>query len=76
MVLTLSFNGNCRAYIVSTKNATLLKDADARAAYEKEVQEWIKAKVASHKYLRGGVRIVEVIPKRCTSYSPTFILPD
>ena len=52
-----------RAYVVSTRNATLPPSSPERAAYEKEVQEWIKTKVAKHKFLRGGVRVVDVIPK-------------
>lgn len=49
--------------MVSTKNAELLADPKARAAFEKEIQEWIKTKVAKHKYLRGGVRVIEAVPK-------------
>jgi len=52
-----------RAYVVSTNNAALLAEPSKRAAFEKEVQEWIKSRVARHKYLRGGVRVVEAIPK-------------
>jgi len=31
--------------------------------FGREVQAWIKTKVARHKFLRGGVIVVEVIPK-------------
>ncbi|KAF9514789.1 hypothetical protein BS47DRAFT_1361504 [Hydnum rufescens UP504] len=51
-----------RAYIVP-RNGELLKDSKAAAAFGKEIQEWIKTKVANHKYLRGGVIIIDVIPK-------------
>lgn len=51
------------AYVVSTKNADLLSDPAAKAAFEKEVEEWIQTKVAKHKFLRGGVRVIEAIPK-------------
>ncbi|KAF9514738.1 hypothetical protein BS47DRAFT_1392174 [Hydnum rufescens UP504] len=37
--------------------------------FGKEMQEWIKTKVADHKLLRGGVIIIDTVPKRRT---PTF----
>jgi len=52
-----------RAYIVSKRNAELLKDKGARKMYEHEVQEWVQRKVARHKWLRGGVVVVESVPK-------------
>ena len=30
---------------------------------EKEIQTWIQDKVARHKYLTGGVRFVDAVPK-------------
>lgn len=33
------------------------------AAFSKEVQEWVRDRVAKHKYLRGGVVIIDQIPK-------------
>jgi hypothetical protein len=54
----------CSAYVVTSRNAELLKDPKAAADFEKETQEWIKTKVAHHKYLRGGVVVIDVIPKR------------
>ena len=30
---------------------------------EKEIQDWLAQKVASHKKLRGGVKFVDEIPK-------------
>jgi len=51
-----------RAYIVP-RNGELLKDSKAAAAFGKEIREWIKTKVANHKFLRGGVIIIDVIPK-------------
>ena len=53
-----------RAYIVSKRNRELLKSKAAQKAYEAEVQEWIIPRVAKHKWLRGGVVIVDSIPKR------------
>jgi len=55
-----------RAYVVSTKNASLLQDPKARAAFERKVQKWIKTKVAQHKYLRGGVFVIPAVPKSAT----------
>jgi len=51
-----------RAYIVP-RNGELLKDSKAASAFGKEIQEWIKTKVAHHKFLRGGVIVLDVIPK-------------
>lgn len=33
------------------------------AVSSKELQEWIKSKVAKHKYLTGGVVFVDEVPK-------------
>lgn len=33
------------------------------AASSEEIQEWIKSKVAKHKYLTGGVVFVDEVPK-------------
>ncbi|KAF9514737.1 hypothetical protein BS47DRAFT_1372215 [Hydnum rufescens UP504] len=51
------------AYVVAERNAELLKDPKAAAAFGKEIEEWIKTKVAHHKFLRGGVFIIDIIPK-------------
>lgn len=48
-----------RAYIVCS-DPNQLKD---KGAFAHEISEWIKTKVARHKYLRGGVVIVDEIPK-------------
>jgi 4-coumarate--CoA ligase len=61
------------AYIVTSRNDELLKDPKAAAAFGKEVQEWIKTKVANHKYLRGGVVVTDVIPKRFVQHVIVFI---
>jgi 4-coumarate--CoA ligase len=63
MCVTDFYFGHTRAYVVSTNNAVLLADLLKRAAFEKEVQEWVKGRVAKYKYLRGGVKVVEAIPK-------------
>ncbi|KAH8817886.1 AMP binding protein [Flagelloscypha sp. PMI_526] len=48
-----------RAYVV---HGDASSGVDAKK-FEREVQEWMESKVAKHKYLRGGVEIVDVIPK-------------
>ncbi|EPQ28328.1 uncharacterized protein PFL1_04155 [Pseudozyma flocculosa PF-1] len=48
-----------RAYVVPSEAA---KSTDP-AALAKEIVEWTASKVANHKRLRGGVKIVDVIPK-------------
>jgi acyl-coenzyme A synthetase/AMP-(fatty) acid ligase len=50
------------AYVVSTQNDVLLKNAAERSAFEKKIQKWIKSKVAGHKQLRG-VLVIAAIPK-------------
>ncbi|KAF9504366.1 hypothetical protein BS47DRAFT_1355281 [Hydnum rufescens UP504] len=52
-----------RAYVVASRNDELLKDPKAAAAFAKAIQEWMRTKVASHKFLRGGVIITDCIPK-------------
>ena len=54
------------AYVVSTQNEILLKDAAKRNEFEKKIQKWIKSKVARHKQLRGGVVVIAAIPKSAT----------
>lgn len=49
-----------RAYVVLKEEVASKENHEAVA---KEIIEWTAKKVASHKRLRGGVRIMEVIPK-------------
>lgn len=50
-----------RAYIVlDTTKRPITGDL---VAFGKEVQKWMEKKVAKHKYLRGGVAVVDAIPK-------------
>lgn len=46
-----------RAYVVPKKGVEASKET------EKKIVDWLAAKVASHKRLRGGVRFVDEIPK-------------
>ncbi|BEJ11435.1 hypothetical protein CspHIS471_0108570 [Cutaneotrichosporon sp. HIS471] len=47
------------AYLVTREKL----DARREAALGKHVAEWVAGRVANHKKLRGGVRIIEAIPK-------------
>jgi len=49
-----------RAYVVPRKS---LKTNAEKLAWSKGVQKWMESKVARHKFLRGGVIIIDVIPK-------------
>ncbi|KDQ53842.1 hypothetical protein JAAARDRAFT_161175 [Jaapia argillacea MUCL 33604] len=51
-----------RAYVVHRDPSSLRTDKE-RAEFGKSVQDWIKTRVAKHKFLRGGVVVVDVIPK-------------
>jgi len=46
-----------RAYVVPKKGVQATKET------EKQIMDWLAAKVASHKRLRGGVKFVDEIPK-------------
>ncbi|KAL1304952.1 hypothetical protein AAFC00_003862 [Neodothiora populina] len=46
-----------RAYV------TPAKGVEAGPALEKEIVDWLAAKVANHKKLRGGVRFIDEVPK-------------
>lgn len=50
-----------RAYVVLKEEVAKNEDPEAVA---KEIIEWTAKKVANHKRLRGGVKVLEEIPKR------------
>ncbi|CAE6437667.1 unnamed protein product [Rhizoctonia solani] len=52
-----------RAYVVHRAGYNSFKSQAERDAFGKEVQAWIQSKVAKHKFLRGGVSVIEAIPK-------------
>ncbi|KAJ7575981.1 AMP binding protein [Mycena floridula] len=54
-----------RAYIVTTpeKGLTSKSPLAQRKAFELEVQKWVESQAATHKWLRGGVVILDTIPK-------------
>jgi len=47
-----------RAYVVHKTGAM-----NAPKSFPKDVQLWIEARVAKHKFLRGGVVVIDAIPK-------------
>jgi 4-coumarate--CoA ligase len=51
------------AYIVAA-NPKVLNSVAEKQAFAKSVQEWIRGRVAKHKYLRGGCVVIDAIPKR------------
>lgn len=52
-----------RAYVAHANPASLKTEED-KVAFAKSVIQWIEEKVARHKFLRGGVRVIDVVPKR------------
>lgn len=40
-----------------------MKEKKAAEEFKKEISDWIATKVANHKRLRGGVVLIEAIPK-------------
>ncbi|EEB97599.1 hypothetical protein MPER_03049, partial [Moniliophthora perniciosa FA553] len=51
-----------RAYVVHA-NPSKLTSQEAKEAFGRSVAQWMQGKVAKHKYLRGGVVIIDAIPK-------------
>ncbi|KAJ7185871.1 AMP binding protein [Mycena filopes] len=51
-----------RAYVVHAHPAKV-QTAAAKAAFAQSVVKWMETKVAKHKFLRGGVGVIDVIPK-------------
>ena len=49
-----------RAYIVAKEKP---KPGAEAIAFSKEIQEWVRNRVAKHKFLRGGVVIIDQVPK-------------
>ncbi|KAJ7647638.1 AMP binding protein [Roridomyces roridus] len=52
-----------RAYIVHA-HPEKITTARAKAEFANGVVKWMETKVARHKYLRGGVGVIDVVPKR------------
>jgi 4-coumarate--CoA ligase len=53
-----------RAYVVPASPSLTKSDAADQRAFAEKVQRWVGERVAAHKRLRGGVVLVEAIPKR------------
>ncbi|KDQ27621.1 hypothetical protein PLEOSDRAFT_1093294 [Pleurotus ostreatus PC15] len=51
-----------RAYVVPA-SPEKVTTPDQKRAFGSDVANWIKTKVAQHKFLRGGVVVIDVIPK-------------
>ncbi|KAF7326085.1 Amp binding protein [Mycena kentingensis (nom. inval.)] len=51
-----------RAYIVHAAPQNI-KTPSARAAFARSVVKWMEGQVARHKFLRGGVVVIDAIPK-------------
>ncbi|KAJ7443815.1 AMP binding protein [Mycena latifolia] len=51
-----------RAYIVPARSDQL-KTPAAKAAFEKGIVKWVEKRVAKHKFLRGGAKVIDIVPK-------------
>jgi len=51
-----------RAYVVHALPDRIKTEAD-RVAFSDNVEKWVQTKVARHKFLRGGVVLIDLIPK-------------
>ncbi|KAK7444255.1 hypothetical protein VKT23_015265 [Stygiomarasmius scandens] len=51
-----------RAYVVHANPVSLKTNAD-KEAFGRGVAKWMETKVAKHKFLRGGVVVIDVVPK-------------
>ncbi|WWC88664.1 uncharacterized protein L201_003577 [Kwoniella dendrophila CBS 6074] len=52
-----------RAYVVPKGGLSSLPTSEDKAAFSTKIQEWVNGKVANHKKLRGGVVLLDQIPK-------------
>ncbi|KAJ7350441.1 AMP binding protein [Mycena albidolilacea] len=51
-----------RAYVVHA-HPEKVRSAEAKAAFARSVGKWMEGKVARHKFLRGGVSVIDAVPK-------------
>lgn len=51
-----------RAYVVPAKGVP--ESEEEKRAFATSVQKWMEGRVARHKFLRGGVVVIDAIPKR------------
>lgn len=52
------------AYVVPRGGLTAFPMKKSQEAFARSLAQWVTTKAAKHKYLRGGVILVDVIPKR------------
>ncbi|KIJ36336.1 hypothetical protein M422DRAFT_34299 [Sphaerobolus stellatus SS14] len=52
-----------RAYVVPRGGVAAFKTVAEKDAFSHAIQSWIQTRVAKHKYLRGGVVLIDTIPK-------------
>jgi 4-coumarate--CoA ligase len=55
---------NPRAYVVPRGGLAAFPTKGARVTFGQSIAQWVSTKAAKHKYLRGGVILVDAIPKR------------
>jgi len=67
----LTRNTFIRAYVVAANPDSVKTDAE-KHAFSEGIKKWIQGKVARHKFLRGGVVVIDVIPKRFVQSPPTI----
>lgn len=51
-----------RAYVVHARPDAVKTEAD-NVMFTENIKKWIQTKVARHKFLRGGIVVIDVIPK-------------
>jgi len=51
-----------RAYVVHAYPEGVKTDA-AKIKFQQDVQKWVEGRVSKHKFLRGGVVVIDIIPK-------------
>ncbi|KAK0460922.1 AMP binding protein [Desarmillaria tabescens] len=51
-----------RAYVVHAKPHRISTDIE-KHTFSRDVSSWIQTKVARHKFLRGGVAVIDIVPK-------------
>ncbi|KAK0486158.1 AMP binding protein [Armillaria novae-zelandiae] len=51
-----------RAYVVHAKPQKISTDIE-KHTFTRDISSWIQTKVARHKFLRGGVVVIDVVPK-------------
>ncbi|KZV84251.1 acetyl-CoA synthetase-like protein [Exidia glandulosa HHB12029] len=52
-----------RAYVVHAKGLGHFKSSEERAKFEASIATWVTQKVAKHKQIRGGVVLIDSVPK-------------